>query len=231
MEEIFNKTHCSVCVYKTLIFGSLNKEELDAITADKREIFYKKGDLICQEGTPIENFLYLKQGLVKMFKKGNGQRDQIISISKPGDFVTLLSLFSESNYKYSIAAIEDSILCSVNIGTFKTLAKKNEDFALELLRKMSTVYDDIIENTFNINKKNLRGRIAYILLYFSNHIYYSLKFDLPISRKEISELIEMTTENVIRILSEFRKDKIISISGKQIEIIDPERLDKICKLG
>ena len=36
-------------------------------------------------------------------------------------------------------------------------------------------------------------------------------FDLPVSRKEIGELIGMTTENVIRIFSEFRRDEISQI--------------------
>jgi CRP/FNR family transcriptional regulator len=54
---------------------------------------------------------------------------------------------------------------------------------------------------------------------------------LPVSRKEIAELIGMTTENVIRILSEFRKEKIIKINGKEIEIVDFERLKMISDRG
>jgi len=41
----------------------------------------------------------------------------------------------------------------------------------------------------------------------------------------------MTTENVIRILSEFRKDKIIKINGKSIEILNMEMLERLSKSG
>ena len=41
----------------------------------------------------------------------------------------------------------------------------------------------------------------------------------------------MSTENVIRILSEFRKDHIISIEGKNITIHDADRLKRIYDLG
>lgn len=231
METLLNNTHCSVCIYRNLIFGSLTPDELNIITRGKKELSFRKGEIICLEGDPIKDFLYLKTGLVKLFKIGDGEKSQIISINKPGDFVTLLSLFSESRYKYTISALEDSVLCSVDVTTFKEIVRTNDTFSMEIMRKMSTIYDEIIENAFNIAKKNLRGRIAYILLFFSQNIYMSNDFELPISRKEISELIQMTTENVIRILSEFRKDRIISISGKQIVILDPDRLDKICHLG
>ena len=56
-------------------------------------------------------------------------------------------------------------------------------------------------------------------------------FDLPVSRKEIGELIGMTTENVIRIFSEFRQDGIISINGKSITILNKKNLHTLEKNG
>lgn len=231
MREIDTTNHCKTCVYKNLLFGNLNTEELDYINQSKREIEFKKGEVICEEGTEITSFLYLKHGLVKLYKQNPFHKDQIISIAKPRDFISLLSIFSQSTYKYSISALEDTVVCSVDIHALKEVISKNGIFAVEILTKMSKMYDDIIETRFEINRKHLRGRIAYILIYFSNHIYQADEFEIPISRREIAELIEMTTENVIRILSEFRKDNIIKIDGKRIYLVEPERLESICKLG
>jgi len=231
MKEIIGASHCNTCVYKNLLFGNLNTEDLNYINKSKREIAFKKGELISEEGTEIKSFLYLKQGLVKLFKKNPLFKDQIISIAKPRDFISLLSIFSQSTYKYSITALEDTVVCSVDLEALKEVIARNGTFGLEILNKMSKMYDDIIETRFDINRKHLRGRIAYILIYFSTHIYQSDDFDMPISRREIAELIEMTTENVIRILSEFRKDGIIKIDGKRIYLLEPERLENICKLG
>ena len=96
---------------------------------------------------------------------------------------------------------------------------------------MSKMNDQILNTRLNINLKNLRGRTAYIILMFSKEIYKNNKFELPVSRKEIGELIYMRTENVIRILSEFRNDNILKIEGKGIEIIDIDRLEQISEFG
>ncbi len=96
---------------------------------------------------------------------------------------------------------------------------------------MNRVADNIILESLAIRRKHLRGRIAHVLLYFAEYIYHSNEYDLPISRKEIAEYIGMTTENVIRTMSEFRKDKIIKINGKTIEIINKPLLEKISALG
>jgi CRP/FNR family transcriptional regulator len=183
-----------------------------------------------EEGTEILEFNYLKSGLVKLYRSLNNS-EQIITIARPFDFISLLSVFSNTRYKYSVRAIEDSVVCSINMAEVKNLVRTNGTFALELLEKMNKIADNIIIESLNIRNKHLRGRISHVLLYFAGYIYHNLEFELPVSRKEIAEYIGMTTENVIRTLSEFRKDKIIKINGKIIEIIDKEKLEQISQLG
>ena len=231
MEVLHGISNCKTCVYRDLIFGSLTADELILINRDKEERKFGRGEVISKQNNEIKEFMYLKQGLVKLYRNDAAHRDQIISISIPGDFISLLSIFSNSYYKYSTAAIEESIICAVDINVFRQVLRSNQDFGIDLLEKMSTIYDDIIDTKFNITKRHLRGRIAYILLYFADHVYKNHQYDLPVSRREIAELIEMTTENVIRTLSEFNKDNIIKIDGKNIKIADPDRLKKICQLG
>ena len=56
-------------------------------------------------------------------------------------------------------------------------------------------------------------------------------FDLPVSRKEIADYIGMSTANVIRTLSDFKRDGIIKVFGKTIEIVDLNKLELISKRG
>jgi CRP/FNR family transcriptional regulator len=225
------KCECDNCDLKSIFFNSVSMDEIEAICTRKKETDFIKGDVIFEEGDEIKDFIYLKSGLVKLFKKGNESKDQIISIAKPLDFVSLLSIFSETTYKYSVTAIEDSTICSFDIREIKQMIRENGVFALSIMEKVSRSSDRIIHDSLIIRQKNLRGRIAYILIYFAERIYNSNTCELPVSRREIGELIGMTTENVIRVLSEFRKDHILKISGKTIEIIDPEKLKKLEKLG
>jgi CRP/FNR family transcriptional regulator len=183
-----------------------------------------------REGDPIKNFIYLKQGLVKIYRHAEQNKEQIICFSLPLDFVSLLSVFSEKQYKYSVAALEDSTTCNISLDEVKNIATSNGKFALSLIEKVNKATDKIILDFLKLKQKRLNGRIAYILLFFSNDIYHSNSFKLPVSRKEIAEYIGMTVENVIRTLSEFRKDGIIKIFGPVIEIVDEERLARIVEL-
>jgi CRP/FNR family transcriptional regulator len=231
MEVIENHSFCQFCGFKSRLFTRLSEEELVYINGFKTEYIFEKGEVIIQQGRPIKEFLYLKTGLVKLHFLGKSQKDRIISIARPLDFVSLLSTFSNTEYPFSITALEKSIVCSINLDAIRQIIQKNGNFALELLEQVSRSSHFVLQSTYDIDEKNLRGRIAYILLWFSRKIYHKDKFDLPISRKEVGELINMTTENVIRILSEYRKDGILNIGGKTIEILDPDFLERICKWG
>jgi len=231
MKIIPHTSKCQDCTFKSLLFTKMKDDELQFVNKDRKEIVFSKGELIIEEGTPVNEFLYLKKGLVKLVKKGENQKERIISIARPLDFVSLLSTFSEKTYNYSISALEESSVCAINLESMKDVVRKNGAFALELMEHITRSSNFVIQSTYDIDDKHLRGRIAYILLWFSQKIYHKTKFALPISRKEIGELINMTTENVIRILSEFRKDKIIKIDGKTIEILNAELLERLSKSG
>lgn len=223
---------CKECIVRNLIFEHVSVDELSDYCSSKTERSVKKGVKIVSEGDPITSFLYIKSGLVKLHRHTmDPTYDQIISIAKPFDLISLLSVFSDTKYNLSITAIEDSEICEFDLERIKNLIRSNGEFALDMLARISRTTDKIIRKYNDINIKNLRGRIAYILLQFADEIYQNSTFELPVSRKEIAELIGMSTENVIRILSEFRKEHIIKINGKEIEIVDKGILTMICLHG
>jgi len=231
METDQNACDCDKCELKSLFFSSVNQMEISRLCNQKVEKFYTKGEVILKEKNNIEEFVYLKSGLVKLFRSASHGKEQIITIAKPFDFVSLLSVFSDTNYNYSVTALENSVTCNMDLAEVKQLTATNGDFALNIIEKMSKVSDMIILESLEIRQKHLPGRVAYILLHFAEHIYEEDEFELPMSRKEVAEYIGMTTENVIRVLSEFRKDNIIEIDGKNIKIVSTERLKNISKHG
>ena len=52
-----------------------------------------------------------------------------------------------------------------------------------------------------------------------------------LSREDLANLSNMTTSNAIRTLSQFATERLITIDGRKIKIIDEEKLKKISKIG
>jgi CRP-like cAMP-binding protein len=222
---------CVNCEFRDVVFSYLDDESIDELCNNKEEQFFRKGEVINHEGEKINSFKYLKSGLVKLYRRTSTGDEQVITITRPFEFVSNMSIFSEEKYQYSVSALEDSVVCLVNLDFIKSLFLKNGAFAMVLLTKISMINDKIISQTLDIRQKNLVGRVAFVLLYFTNEIYKSRVFELPVSRKEIADYIGMSTANVIRTLSDFKKENIIRVFGKTIEVVDLEKLVIISKRG
>lgn len=217
-------TKCIDCSFRSSVFQLLSHEQLEKLTCSKTFLLVPKGAVIAQQGDEIKSFIFLRVGLAKLVRITPDGRQQIVGIATPRDFVGLLSLFSSKVYKYSIIAIEDSEICSVNYQMVEELILSNGQFALSFLEMISRVSDLMISMRLDLEQRQLRGRVAFILCYFANEVYNSAKFNLPISRREIADLIDMRVENVVRILSELRRDRVISIEGTTFDVLDKEKL-------
>jgi CRP/FNR family transcriptional regulator len=222
---------CENCEFRDVVFSCLDEKSIEELCDNKEEQSFRKGEIINHEGEKITDFKYLRNGLVKLYRRTHSGDEQVITITRPFEFVSNMSIFSEEKYQYSVSALEDSVVCAVDLKFIKKLFLDNGTFAMGLLTKISMINDKIIRQTLDIRQKNLIGRVAYVLLYFTNEIYNSRVFDLPVSRKEIADYIGMSTANVIRTLSDFKKEGIIRIYGKTIEVVDMQRLEVISRRG
>ena len=231
MNEKKSTCICASCDFKDVVFSYLDDKSIEELCVHKEEQSFRKGEIINHEGEKIVNFKYLKSGLVKLYRRTSTGEEQVITITRPFEFVSNMSIFSEERYQYSVSALEDSVVCLVKLDYIKDLFFKNGGFAMGLLTKISMINDKIISQTLDIRQKNLIGRVAFVLLYFTKEIYNSRVFDLPVSRKEIADYIGMSTANVIRTLSDFKREGIIRVFGKTIEVVDIAKLEIISKRG
>ncbi|BDX36982.1 hypothetical protein CYCD_03370 [Tenuifilaceae bacterium CYCD] len=75
------------------------------------------------------------------------------------------------------------------------------------------------------------GRIADVLIYLWENIYSDGEYSFNLTRKEISEFAACSHENVINTLSKLNKEGVIALNGRNIEIVDIEKLREISKIG
>ena len=86
-------------------------------------------------------------------------------------------------------------------------------------------------NFISLAHKQKEGRIADIILFLADEVYHRNSFVLSLTRKEIAEFAGCSTENVIMTLSKWQNEKIVSLTGKTIEIKDLDKLKYISKIG
>ena len=107
----------------------------------------------------------------------------------------------------------------------------NPRFSFTILQTICRDSLNHYHNFVNLNQKHIHGKLADALLYFANQIFGTNKFILPLNRSEISFLIGTSRESVSKQLRTYERDGILEISGRKINILEPEKLEKISKFG
>ena len=80
-------------------------------------------------------------------------------------------------------------------------------------------------------QKTVKQRLAEMLINLDTKFGHDTDnvLNIHLSREDIANIIGTATESAIRLLSEFKKEKIISLKGKNITIINTPKLKKIAQ--
>ncbi len=229
MPKISKPNNCISCPYKWKYLNLLKDDDIISIQNSCTIINFKKGETICKQGTDATHALYLAKGMVKLYIEG--KKNLILKLIKAGEYIDLQTLFGDKSYKYSVAAMEDTMICMINSDMLRALAKGNPQYLFELTKSISNSSNYVYKKISDISRKQLRGRLADTILYLKNEIFNSDEFDIGMTRKELAELSSMSMENAVRILSELKKDEILSIEGKKFKILQPSILQKLSDIG
>lgn len=224
------KTPCRNCNFISTAAAILNDEELNLLENSCAHVEFEKGEIIFKQDAFSSNVVYIKSGLVKVHLKGI-HRDQIIKIAKGPTFLGLPTTFADKVNQYSATAIEKTIACFIDIDAFKHFIYKNGVFAYEIIINLCREELDNFQKCVNHKQKNVHGRVADTLLHVSRSIFESDEFLFPLTRNEFADLIATSRESISRILGEFHEDKIISVVGRKMKILDFDRLDYISRNG
>ncbi|MDN5200358.1 Crp/Fnr family transcriptional regulator [Fulvivirgaceae bacterium BMA10] len=218
---------CMVCpVREKSLFNKIEGAELEEINALKRSVTYKKKQTIFMAGTTPFGVHIVHYGKIKLTKINSLGIEQIVGFAKQGDTFGYQSLLGNKNYDITAIALEPSIICFIPKDKILALIKSNDDFTLRLMEKGFTEFGDIANNYSDMLSKPLRQRIAMAILRISDTfgLRKDNSLDVALSREEIANLALTTTASCIRTLSDFNKEAIIKLVGKNIQVINETAL-------
>lgn len=216
------------------IWYPLNEQQREYLMQNFTIQKYKKNEMIYCEGEPSTYLMCLLNGKVKIYKEGVGGRSQIIRMIKPVEYFGYRAYFANENFVTAASAFEPSTICMIPMTAIIKLLNENNELAMFFIRQLSIDLGIADERTVNLTQKHIRGRLAESLLFLKDS--YGLEEDqstlsIYLSREDLANLSNMTTSNAIRTLSNFATEKLITIDGRKIKIIDEEKLRKISKIG
>ena len=217
--------NCVLPSYNVLTAG-----QIETINSNSFIVSHKKGEFLFSQDKPISYAMYLAAGLVKI-SKDDKNKSVILKIVGPGSYIGMFSVFYSNRYMVSATALEDSKLVYIGIDVFKQIVSENGNFALQILHNFSHEGMFLLDKLVNFPQKQIPGRIAEVLLFFSAEIYHSAEFTLPLSRQELANMVYSTKESVSRTLTEFKNDRMIDVEDRKVTLKSIDLLHILSTMG
>jgi len=225
---------CQTCLSKSLsFFENLDSFDLENLTSNKICNIYKRGHMVFYEGTTPTGVYCLEKGSVKIYRVGVDGKEQIVRISTPGSLLGIRSLLSEERYTASAATLEDSVICFIGKSFFLHLMNNypelKSDVVSYLCSKLKEAEDQLISMAQKPVPERLAGALLALNRMFKPNGSQEVNPKISLPREDLANIIGTATETVIRILHDFKEEKLISTNGRSITLINIEGLKHTAK--
>ncbi|WBX75893.1 Crp/Fnr family transcriptional regulator [Tenacibaculum ovolyticum] len=221
---------CEQCIIRQFnSLKSLTKDELVRISGCKTSKTIKKGEVLFEEGEHINGVFCIKDGICKVSKMSDNGRDQIVNLVRKGDLLGERSLINDEASNLKAIAVNDMEICFIPKDEIVRDLENNPKFTMDILKNMALSLKTADNFIVDMAQKTVKQRLAATLLSLDSKFAKNENgsLDIHLSREDIANIIGTATESAIRLLSEFKKKKIINLKGKEVFIIDTQALKDI----
>lgn len=216
------------------LFNVLTPEEQKYLLANHTTIKYRKNQIIYQEGEKPSGLLCIGSGKVKIYKEGMTGRDPIVRMASGPGFIGYRALFADEEHVASAVVFEPCVIFYISKEVIMTLMQSNNALCMNIIKSFATELGFARFRTVSLTQKHIRGRLAESLLVLREIYGYeedNCTLSIYLSREDLANFSNMTASNAIRTLTSFVKEKILTVDGRIIRILDEQKLERISRLG
>jgi CRP-like cAMP-binding protein len=209
----------------------MKKVKDDFRLEDYEEYEFRKGQTIYHEGHFPIGVFYIRNGRVKIFSFGGDGKEQIIHILYPGQFFGFKEIMGETRYFDSASALEKTVLTIIPKEEFMANLDGNEDLQHQFTHMLCKELVNLEKRLIDMSYTPVRGRLAEALLnLMRNKPPGDNANRISMSRNDLASFVGTSKETVTRLISEFKRGKLIDVDGRTLYIQDSEGLQRIIDL-
>ncbi len=199
----------------------LDRKELDWLASVAICNSYEPGQCIFHEGDECNGIHFVCHGLVGVRRTGINGDSVLIRLAKQGDPLGFWTFLTGKCHKSSAEVLQPSRACFLNSSCLHEVFERNPALSLEFLRRASSDLGEAQERFEQTVTMDLRARLAHFLLTMKKRYGHmtdegKLLIELPISRRDMAEMIGVRTESLSRTIRKMTDDGVLKFSGHRV---------------
>jgi CRP-like cAMP-binding protein len=207
------------------LFSGLTHDDLDSLMGIARIREHAKGELLFSEGEKADGFFVVMDGKVKVYKLSPEGKERILHVIQPGGTFAEAAIFGDGLYPAYAEPLQTSQLLFLPKEGFLELLMNNGQMSINMIAGLSKFLRQFANQIEDMTFKDVPSRLARYLIDLSRGTRQTVV--LPISKSQLASNLGTVSETLSRTLRKLSDDDLITVSGKNVEILDFERLEEL----
>jgi CRP-like cAMP-binding protein len=226
------KIQCETCPMRAEgVICNLPLEQLEDFRAAGATSIYKPRQVVFSEGTPPLGLFLVCHGAVKLYHSDRFGREHILEVAGPGAVLGELTLDDAPLLSVSAETLMETQLCFLQRERLINFLQKHPTIGVRLIAALSSELAAARRKVRDLALKGAESRLAGLLVQLARaggDVASGSQLQLGYTRRELAEMIGVSTETAIRLLGKLKQKKTIIVDRRDVTITD---LDKLTKLA
>ncbi|MGZ7030485.1 MAG: Crp/Fnr family transcriptional regulator [Thermoanaerobaculia bacterium] len=221
---------CSDCqVRAERLFCNMSDASVAALDTIKFTGVYPKGSLLFVEGEQPRGIFILCSGRAKLTTSSTEGKVLIVKIAEPGEVLGASATILGKPYEVSAETIEPAQLNFIKRDDFMKFLNSNAEMCMHTAQQLSEKYHAAQREIRSLGLSQTTGeKLAKLLLDWCDRngeeTPKGIRLKVLLTHEEIAQMIGTTRETVTRLLSDFKRRKIIDVKGSTVNVLSREGL-------
>lgn len=222
---------------KELLFSDLPEQVMDKLEATASTVAYPKGAVLVHEGHEVRGVFVVCEGRVKLSTSSRNGKSVILRIAERGDIIGLPGTISGQPSQATAETLEPVHARFIGRTDFLHFMRQNGEAAIrvtELLNAILSVFYQRVR-CLGLSNSAAERMVRFLLALVTKTGSLTsedghFRIPLLVTHEEIGQMIGISRETVTRLLLDFRRQRLITISEPGAAVLSKPGLEKILKV-
>ena len=212
------------------LFAGMDEESSGALIASMKVLDVTRGDVLFHEGEPGDRLYLVRDGKIKLGRRSNDGRENLLAVLGPGEMFGELSLFDPGPRTATATVVADAVVLELGhqdlIAWLADKPKVAEHLLQALARRLRRTNEALADLVFS----DVPGRVAKALLdlstRFGQPIDEGIRVAHDLTQEELAQLVGASRETVNKALADFAARGWVRREGRAVVLLDVDRLER-----
>lgn len=212
------------------LFASIEETAAHALFDSMTRITLGRGETIFSEGEPGDRLYVIGAGKMKLGRRSNDGRENLLAVLGPAEMFGELSLFDPGPRTATASAVSDAVLYELGHDELIHWLEEHPAVAKHLLEALARRLRRTNEALADLVFSDVPGRVAKALLDLSRRFGEptadGLRVAHDLTQEELAQLVGASRETVNKALADFAQRGWVRREGRAVVLLDTERLER-----